>query len=314
MSIFFNPLPQFENQNGVPYAGGNLYFGDPNVDPTQNPKTVYLDEANTIPASNPQPLNALGQPEQGTLYLVNGQKYSFLLEDSQGNQIANVPEIIGVQQPADPTEVPPVIIQDSLTVTGEDDATIIINSGVSPGDEGTLDYQENGVSVWQWVREAIIDGGNLFLSNVLQGSVKDIEFFSSGGWAGRFLGADRIVLDNDGMQLKGELKNNKQVLAASGTFTAAGVAVGQTFGITSAGPVAGSPTGEYEVVLDFFPSDEADLSAQSDAENGGSDMITRATGGPTGFGTVLVFTSNGGTGARENCTSFSVQVFDLGRS
>lgn len=47
------PLPTFTGLDGLPLAGGYIYFGTPNQDPEQYPKTVYWDEAMTLAATQP---------------------------------------------------------------------------------------------------------------------------------------------------------------------------------------------------------------------------------------------------------------------
>lgn len=53
-----NPLPTFTALSGLALNGGSIYIGLPNQDPQTNPKQVYWDAAETIPAS--QPLDTLG--------------------------------------------------------------------------------------------------------------------------------------------------------------------------------------------------------------------------------------------------------------
>jgi len=310
MSYFYNPLPQFENANGVPFAGGLMYFGEPNVDPKDNPKTIWLNADLTAPASNPQPLNSAGIAQQGTLYLNDGEEYSFLLEDADGNQISNLPSIVGVNLPSNLDEVPAVIVEDSVTIRGLTDAELVIDSGVSPGAEGIIDFQESTTSQWRWIREAIVDGGALILVNVTQALARVMEVLPDGVLFLRYLGNDRITLDALGMKFTGFIGGNKQVLAAGGTFLNDGTPVGETLGITS---ITNTGTGEYTVTLDFFPLAEVDLLVNTSAELAGEAQITRGVGGSNGSGEVLVFTYNGNNVAPTDATSFTVSVFDLGR-
>ncbi len=310
MSYFFNPLPQFENQNGVPFAGGLLYFGEPNVDPKDNPKTIWLNADFTAPASNPQPLNSAGIPQQGTLYLDDGGEYSWLLEDSNGNQIANLPSVIGVNLPSELDEIPAVIVDDSVTIRGLTDSELVIDSGVSPGAEGIIDFQESTTSQWRWVRDAIVDGGTLALVNVTQALSRAFEVFPDGRLFLRHLGLDRLELTPKGVRVTGDIEGNNQVLVAGGTFQDDGSAIGVIFGITT---VSNVTTGEYQVTLDFFPTAEVDLLVGTSSELVDAAQITRGKGGTNGSGEVLVFTNSANTGAPEDCTTFTVQVFDLGR-
>lgn len=315
MSIYFNVNPQHQDASGSAYAGGALYFGDPNVDPKNNPKTVYLDEALTIPAENPQMLNDRGVPNQGTIYLQDSpERYSVLLEDAGGNQIFNVPDTTGVNLPVDLGNLPSVTVTGgTITVSSDTDAQVVIDSGVATTTEGSLEYRENGVLQWEWVRKALIDGGAILLRRLTGTSAPDepIEFPRAGGFIARWLGAIRLQITATGVAIKGLIENNKQVVVAAGTFLHNGTPVGETLGITSAGSTG---TGEYTVILDFFPALEVDLQVYTSAELASAEMNTRGAGGAPGSGTVLVYTSAGDTNARTNSTSFTVIVWDMGRT
>lgn len=314
MSFFVSTDPQFEDANGDPIVGGKLYYGEENLDPINNPQDIFLDPALTIPAANPQILDIRGVPSQGSIYLqgTGALKYSMQLNTADDVMVFNHPSVLGVTEPADLFNIPPIIVVDSITVKGLTDAEVVIDSGSPSLSEGKLEYQEVTIPQWQWLRKAIVDGGNLLLRRVASANAPDepIEFPLLGGAILRWLGIDRITVHSTGVDIEGEITKNKQVLVAGGTFLEDGTEVGEVFGIISAG---NSGTGEYTVILDFFPLDEANLLVNTSAELGGDDQVTRGVGGLPASGTVIVFTSNGGTGARENSSSFTVEVFDLGR-
>jgi hypothetical protein len=312
MAFMYNVSPQFLDATGTPYAGGKLYFGEPNVDPIQNPQTIYLDEALTVEADNPQTLDARGVPAQGSIYMLGGaSKYSVMLIDANGNQVFNVPNAIGVTLSADLNNIPAITVIDTITVTSATSANVVINSGVAADSEGSTDYQEGGILQWQWVRKAIIDGGAMLLRRVTGAGSPDepLEFPVVGGLIAKWLGTDRIRVESDGVAILGAIKNTNQVLIAGGTYLHSGAAVGVTEGISSAGNTG---TGEYTVILDFTPTDEANLLVEASAYDATGLMLARGVGGGTP-GTVIVYT--GPTNAAlADATSFTVSVFDLGRS
>lgn len=313
MSLFWNCFPQFEDANGEPFLNGKIYFGEPNQDPKTNPKTIYLNDEFTAPASNPQPLNSRGVPSEGQLYMVDGEYYSVLLEDAQGNFVAQAQQVSGVYLPASFAAVPPVTVIDQLEVESTTTAEVLIDSGVVPNAVGRVLFQEVGASQFAIERKAIVDGGALLVTNLSAGGVDEVEFPLTGGFIARFQGVERLRTTSDGVDITGDIGKSPQVPIAYGTFTAAGVPVGLTTGIASAGPAAGSPPGEYEIVLSEPPTDENNLNVMVQAELAGAEMNSRGTGGPLLSGTALIFTSNGDTNARANCTTFTVFVFDAGR-
>ena len=52
-AIISNPFPLFFDSRGRPLTGGKVYIGVAGQDPELNPITVYLDSANTLPATQP---------------------------------------------------------------------------------------------------------------------------------------------------------------------------------------------------------------------------------------------------------------------
>lgn len=83
-----NPFPVVNNVDGTPLDQGYLYFGQPNLDPQANIKTVYWDAGFLFPAD--QPIRTAGgrvfnQGSIAALY-VNGN-YSMRCLDSNGQQV-----------------------------------------------------------------------------------------------------------------------------------------------------------------------------------------------------------------------------------
>lgn len=313
MAYFYNPLPQFEDINGEPILNGLLYFGEPDTDPRTNPKTIWLNEAQTVAAANPQPLNSRGVPSQGTIYLSDNEVYSFALDDAEGVQVAYREQIVGVSTPEAFADIKPVVIEGNLTVAGVGDAFVAISSGVTPNATGEVRFQENALTQFLIRREAIVDGGSLVLVNQAAGAAREIELILAGGVAVRYQGADRVVTTLEGVEINGRIGKAAQVAVAAGTFQADGTPVGETFGISAAGPVAGSPTGEYEITLSELPSDESNLVVTVSAELAGDEMLARGVGGIPFSSKALIFTSTA-SGTRANCTTFTVAVFDAGRA
>lgn len=86
-SLNINPLPFVTGLDGQPLNSGSVYIGQPNLDPQANPKTVYWDAAQTLPAA--QPLTTLygriwnaGTPAM--LYTTGN--YSIRVLDKNGQQ------------------------------------------------------------------------------------------------------------------------------------------------------------------------------------------------------------------------------------
>lgn len=90
MAVFaaLNPVSQFFELSGLPLNNGNLYFGQPNLNPITNPIQVYWDDAATQTAAQPiKTLNGYpvrsGSPAQ---IFIDGD-YSLLIVDSKGRQV-----------------------------------------------------------------------------------------------------------------------------------------------------------------------------------------------------------------------------------
>lgn len=58
LPAIYNPFPIFLNLTGGGLNGGNVYIGEPGMDPQTNPKAVFWDEAGATPAA--QPLATMG--------------------------------------------------------------------------------------------------------------------------------------------------------------------------------------------------------------------------------------------------------------
>lgn len=309
MSFFYSPLPQFVDPNGEPFAGGNIYFGEPDVEPKDNPKAIWLNAGLTAPAANPQPLNTSGSPSQGTIYMNTGETYSWLLEDADGNQIENISSIIGTSLPADLNNIPAITINDSITIVGLTDSNVIIDSGVSPGATGDIEYQESTAAQWRWRRESIVDGGALVLQNVVQALARVIEVLPAGGLFLRYLGNERIELHATGMKLTGDITGAKQILVAGGTWLHDGSPQGIIIGMLTSIAVG---DGEYTITLADFPAAEVDLIVNVVAHVAGVPYEAWGVGGANGSRTVDIRTALNNVPA--NVTDFTVQIFDAGRT
>lgn len=85
MAVIIDEHTQYVDIDGKPLVGGTVTIGeDGSSDPENDKKDIFSDEALTIPLANPQTLNDRGQTEN-KIFLSG--KYSFLLKDSEDNQI-----------------------------------------------------------------------------------------------------------------------------------------------------------------------------------------------------------------------------------
>lgn len=91
-------LPYFTDQYGAPLDLGQIYIGQPNTDPRQNPMTVYWDEAQTTPAAQPlATLNGFVARAGTVAEVFVNPPYSIYVQDSRGQQLmylANVDDPI----------------------------------------------------------------------------------------------------------------------------------------------------------------------------------------------------------------------------
>lgn len=84
MTALINENIQFTDTDGTPIVGGSIYIGERSQDPELNPITIYSDRALSSTLSNPQTLDSYGRP---TNKIWVPGRYSFKVEDSEGNQI-----------------------------------------------------------------------------------------------------------------------------------------------------------------------------------------------------------------------------------
>ncbi len=81
-----DPVLQFEDANGAPYAGGTVTFY---VSGTQNLQNVYSNQALTVALPNPLPLNAAGRSSTSStgatspVYFL-AALYDYVLKDLNG--------------------------------------------------------------------------------------------------------------------------------------------------------------------------------------------------------------------------------------
>lgn len=87
-TINLNPYPIAFDSNGLPLDEGYIYIGLPDLDPSANPKSVYWDVLQTLPAE--QPLRTVngriynaGSP--AILYITGN--YSIRVLDKNANQV-----------------------------------------------------------------------------------------------------------------------------------------------------------------------------------------------------------------------------------
>jgi len=91
-----NPFATFTSLAGVPLLAGRIYIGEPDQDPETNPKPVYWDAAETIPAD--QPLTTKGgyiyREDSPAIPYVDGA-YSIRVRDRLGGEIFYEPDVSG---------------------------------------------------------------------------------------------------------------------------------------------------------------------------------------------------------------------------
>lgn len=90
-----NPLPIFIDARGALLDAGYIYVGDPNADPETNPIDLYIDQALTIPIT--QPLRTLGglivDGENAVYVYCAEDDYSVTIKDANSALVAYVPSI-----------------------------------------------------------------------------------------------------------------------------------------------------------------------------------------------------------------------------
>lgn len=84
-----NPFPVYLDRRGFPLDGGKLFIGTEGADPELSPITVYLDEALTIPVT--QPIAVIGGRAcwdgNPALFYIPGDVYSFRTRDKDNGEI-----------------------------------------------------------------------------------------------------------------------------------------------------------------------------------------------------------------------------------
>ena len=87
--IMKNPFQLFTDTNGIRLQDGQIFIGEPHIDPETNPITVYWDDAYTQTAVQPivtnggYPVNEFGIV--GNIYI--NQNYSITVRDTVGELV-----------------------------------------------------------------------------------------------------------------------------------------------------------------------------------------------------------------------------------
>lgn len=91
MTVALTPVPEFRSwdNNGNPLVGGQLFTY---VAGTSTPQATYIDSTQTTQNTNPVILNFRGE---ASVWLVNGQTYKLVLQDSLGNLIWSQDQVAG---------------------------------------------------------------------------------------------------------------------------------------------------------------------------------------------------------------------------
>lgn len=100
INLVANPAPMFFDIDGSALNGGTVYVGIPNVDPVNNPISVYQDPALSIPMQ--QPLKVAegvvflnGSPRQ---VFTSASQFSMAIFNSRGVMVASYPAVSAVAQ------------------------------------------------------------------------------------------------------------------------------------------------------------------------------------------------------------------------
>ncbi len=244
MAFYWNPRAPLIDSNGFPLVSAFIYYGDPNVDPIANPKTIYLDADFQTPAQNPQLTDDTGNTSQGTIYL-DGE-YSILVQDSNLVQKYNVPSIVGISDIVNVSELGPITSSGPIRVSSTGDAIFESNQGVGAGAVGGIRWFENNDQKYAMIKQAIVDGGALELINIVTGDV--VARWNTDG-STEFLanGFVHMNITPFGIDMPTAIGSNAQVAIAGGDIdTLNGAVQGDPFGIVS---VTRTSEGEATVVL-----------------------------------------------------------------
>lgn len=173
---FYDPFPQFLDQNGSPISGGRLVFRDAS---TNALKEVYTDRALSVPAQNPQPLGADARPQDGSLYLAEGV-YKITLQKPDGgggwvDYITN-PEVSGsISAGADVVSLQVLANIASLrsAVGGFSQYVLVMNYYTN----------DRGGGFFRWDASSILadDGGSVIQPASLPATGRWIRIFSGSG-------------------------------------------------------------------------------------------------------------------------------------
>lgn len=87
-------LPYFTDLYGHALDMGDVFIGQPNTDPRQNPMTVYYDEAQTIPAAQPLKVLSGRITKTGSVAeIFLNPPYSIYVQDQRGAQVYYLPSV-----------------------------------------------------------------------------------------------------------------------------------------------------------------------------------------------------------------------------
>lgn len=224
MSRFINPWEQWINAAGNPYAFGQVRFGLPNQDPTNNPKQPFSDQALNTAISAVQVLDDKGMFITEIFLKDN---YSASLFDASGNQIKTSPLLLGT----DSTTTPVSNVDDLRAVTGQSDGdviTLIYNEVENDGgggqfyfDADSTENDDNGIvidptaaGVGRWLRIQLDPFVNVIWYGVTGDGIEDDTTALSAA-----LATGRIVVVTDDLNLLTTVEPDWERLTGSGSVT-----------------------------------------------------------------------------------------------
>lgn len=117
-------IQQFMDNNGVPLSGGSLYTYQAG---TTTPQATYTDQSGVTPNANPIVLDSAGRC---AMWLDPTLSYKFLLQDSGGNTIKTIDNVIGL---LGNNAVPTAALQDG-SVTSSKLASGAVNAAAMASD------------------------------------------------------------------------------------------------------------------------------------------------------------------------------------
>lgn len=138
MAVFLSPVggaaAQFFTTNGIPLAGGFIYTY---LAGTNTPAATYTTVSGNIQHSNPIQLDAAGKVPSGEIWLIIGQSYKFVIQDSNNVLIGTYDNINGIN---DFSRLTPIMFNG--TGTG---SQVIYVLASAPLNENTTNIYINGV-------------------------------------------------------------------------------------------------------------------------------------------------------------------------